>query len=560
MRRLLFSLLLAALLGAVPASAAGIADKPGHAAIASAHELATEAGFEVLAEGGNAFDAAVAVAAALSVVEPQSSGIGGGGLFLLQRAADGHEVMIDAREAAPAAVDAKQYLDANGNLDRDKSINGPLSAGIPGEAAGLAWIAKHYGKLPLAKSLAPAIRIAREGFVPDPRYLGGLKRRVEVIRRYPASAALYLVDGEVPDVGASARNPDLAATLERLAAQGRDGFYRGEFAKRLVDGVREAGGNWSLADLAGYEAKEREPIAFDYRGWRIVTAPPPSSGGIVLAEMLNILSGYDLSKRDRVHRTHLVIEAMRRGYRDRAAYLGDPDYIDMPIKELTSPLYAAGLRASIHPEKATPSDMLPGYMAPNESMHTTHFSIIDADGNLASGTQTVNLSFGSGLVIAGTGFVLNNEMDDFALKPGTPNAFGLVGNDANAPKPGHRPLSSMSPSFVIGKDRIGVLGTPGGSRIITMVLEGILAFVDGELPADIVAKPRFHHQYLPDVVSAEPGAFSKEEIRALQAMGHIVNESERRWGFLNMVSWDRKTNTLHAASDPRGDSGSGVVK
>jgi gamma-glutamyltranspeptidase/glutathione hydrolase len=371
---------------------------------------------------------------------------------------------------------------------------------------------------------------------------------------------LYLDDGKVPDLGASARNPDLAATLERLAAQGRDGFYRGEFAKRLVDGVREAGGNWSLADLAGYEAKEREPIAFDYRGWRIVTAPPPSSGGIVLAEMLNILSGYDLSKRDRVHRTHLVIEAMRRGYRDRAAYIGDTDYIDMPIKELTSPLYAAGLRASIHPEKATPSDMLPGYMAPNESMHTTHFSIIDADGNLASGTQTVNLSFGSGLVIAGTGFVLNNEMDDFALKPGTPNAFGLVGNDANAPKPGHRPLSSMSPSFVIGKDRIGVLGTPGGSRIITMVLEGILAFVDGELPAGIVAKPRFHHQYLPDVVSAEPGAFSKEEVRALQAMGHIVNESERRWGFLNMVSWDRKTNTLHAASDPRGDSGSGVVK
>jgi gamma-glutamyltranspeptidase/glutathione hydrolase len=549
-----------ALLAIAFASASGAADRPGKAAIASAHELATNAGFEVLAEGGNAFDAAVAVAAALSVVEPQSSGIGGGGLFLLRRASDGREIMVDARETAPAAVDARLYLDADGNLDRGKSINGPLSAGIPGEVAGLAWIAKHYGKLPLAKSLAPAIRIAREGFVPDPRYLGGLKRRIDVIKRYPASAALYLADGEVPATGSTARNPDLASTLERIANEGHDGFYAGEFAKRLVDGVREAGGNWALGDLAAYEAKEREPIAFDYRGWHIVTAPPPSSGGIVLAEMLNILSGYDLAKRDRVHRTHLIIEAMRRGYRDRAAYLGDPDYIDMPVRELTSPLYAAGLRASIHPEKATPSAMLPGYMAPNESMHTTHFSIIDAQGNLAAGTQTVNLSFGSGLVISGTGFVLNNEMDDFALKPGTPNAFGLVGNDANAPKAGRRPLSSMSPSFVIGKDRVGVLGTPGGSRIITMVLEGILAFVDGELPAEIVSKPRFHHQYLPDVVSAEPGAFSKDEVRALQMMGHVVNESERRWGFLNMVSWDRKTNTLHAASDPRGDSGKGEVR
>ncbi len=561
MRKSCITSLLLALLATASCSVAFAAtEKPGRAAIASAHKLASEAGFEVLAEGGNAFDAAVAVAATLSVVEPQSSGIGGGGLFLLHRASDGHEVMVDARETAPAAVDARQYLDAEGNLDRNKSINGPLSAGIPGEVAGLVLIAERYGKLPLAKSLAPAIRVATEGFVPDPRYLGGLKRRVDVIHRYPASVKLFLHDGEIPAIGARQRNPDLAATLRLIGEKGRDGFYHGEFAKRLVDGVRDAGGNWSLDDLAGYQAKERAPIAFDYRGWHIVTASPPSSGGIVLAEMLNILSGYDLAKLDRVHRTHLIIEAMRRGYRDRAAYLGDPDYVDMPIKELTSPLYAAGLRASILPDKATPSSMLPGYMAPNESMHTSHFSIIDKDGNLAAGTQTVNLSFGSALVIDGTGFVLNNEMDDFALKPGTPNAFGLVGNDANAPKPGHRPLSSMSPSFVIGKDRVGVLGTPGGSRIITMVLEGILGFTHGELPAQIVAAPRFHHQYLPDVVSAEPGAFSADEVNALQKMGHVVNESERRWGFMNMVSWDRETNTLHAASDPRGDSGSGLVK
>jgi gamma-glutamyltranspeptidase/glutathione hydrolase len=549
--------LFAAAVACGPLQAAG---RPGEAAIASAHRLATEAGFETLAAGGNAFDAAVTVAATLGVVEQQSSGIGGGGLFLLHRAADGFETMVDARETAPAAVDARAYLDADGKLDRDKSVNGALAAAIPGEAAGLVHIAQKYGKLPLAQSLAPAIRIARAGFPPDARWRSGLGRRHDVIARDPAASALFLDHGELPKEGAIHRNPDLAATLERLGAHGFDGFYRGEFAQRLVDGVRAAGGNWSLADLSGYEVRERVPIAFDYRGWHIVTAPPPSSGGIALAEMLNILSGYDLGKLDRVHRVHLVVESMRRAYRDRAEYLGDPDFVKMPVAELTNPLYAAGLRASIHPDKATPSDLLPGYMTPEQGTHTTHFSIIDARGNLVAATQTVNLSFGSGLVVAGTGFVLNDEMDDFALKAGVPNAFGLVGNDANAPKAGHRPLSSMTPTFVIGADRIGVLGTPGGSRIITMVLEGILAFVDGQLPEQFVANPRYHHQYLPDVVSAEPDAFTKDEVRALEAMGHIVNVGERRWGFMNAVSRDRRTGALHAASDPRGVSGAGIVR
>ncbi len=534
--------------------------KPGHAAIASAHKLATEAGFEALAQGGNAFDAAVAVAAALSVVEPQSSGIGGGGLFLLHQASDSKDIMIDARETAPAAVDAKQYLDAKGDLDQDKSWNGPSAAAIPGEVAGLVWIAQHYGKLPLSKSLAPAMRIAREGFQPDARFLDAISERSEVIKRYPASAALYLDHGVAPRTGWTFVNPDIARTLELIAAQGNDGFYRGQFAQRLVDGINAAGGNWSLKDLSDYQAKEREPLAFDYRGWHIVTAPPPSSGGIVLAEMLNILGGYDLAKVDRAHRIHLIVESMRRGYRDRAAYLGDPDFVQMPIAELTSPLYAAGLRASIHPDKATPSDLLPGYLNAAERPHTTHFSIIDADGNLVAATQTVNLSLGDALVVPGTGFVMNDEMDDFALKAGTPNAFGLVGNEANAPKAGRRPLSSMTPTFVIGADRIGVIGTPGGSRIITMVLEGILAFIDGELPAQIVANPRYHHQYLPDVVSAESGAFSKDEVKALEAMGHKVNESSHPWGFMNVVSWDRKSGKLYAGSDSRRASGSGVVK
>jgi gamma-glutamyltranspeptidase/glutathione hydrolase len=539
-------------------------ERPGRAAIASAHTLATQAGFEALAAGGNAFDAAVAVAATLAVVEPQSSGIGGGGLFLLHRAADGKEVMVDARETAPAAVDARQYLDANGKLDQDKSWNGPLAAAIPGEPAGLVWLARHYGRLPLATSLAPAIRIAREGFQPDARFLGELAHRAEVIRRYPAAAALLLDHGEVPKPGWTLRSPDLARTLERIAAQGEEGFYQGELAQTLVAGVNAAGGHWSLADLAGYRVKERAPLAFDYRGWRIVTAAPPSSGGVLLAEMLNVLGGYDLAKVDAAHRLHLVVEAMRLAYRDRAEYLGDPDYVAMPIARLTSAAYAAKLRTFIRPDRATPSASLPDYRkpgaAPHESVHTTHFSIIDADGNLVSATQTVNLPFGNGMVVAGTGFLLNNEMDDFALQAGTPNAFGLVGNDANAPKPGHRPLSSMTPTFVIGADRVGVLGTPGGSRIITMVLEGILAFIDGELPQAIVARPRFHHQYLPDVISTEPHAFTAEETRALEKMGYVVNAGERTWGFMNMVSWNRKTGELHAASDPRGASGSGVVK
>ncbi|MBS0582943.1 MAG: gamma-glutamyltransferase, partial [Proteobacteria bacterium] len=500
---------------AVPQQAEAAA-RPGHAAIASAHKLATEAGFEALAQGGNAFDAAVAVAAALSVVEPQSSGIGGGGMFLLHVAGDGKadsikDVFVDARETAPAAVDAKDYLAANGDLDKDHSLNGPLSAAIPGEPAGLVWLAGHYGKLPLAKSMAPAIRIARAGFAVDKRFVDEVRYRKPIFERYAAAKSLFLVNGEVPQAGWIFKNPDIAKTLELIAAKGNDGFYRGEFAARLVDDVKKNGGRWSLEDLANYQVKEREPIAFKYHDWQIVTAPPPSSGGIAIEEMLNILSGYDLAKLDRVHRTHLIVEAMRRAYRDRAQYLGDPDFVNMPLDELSSPLYAAGLRSTIHPEKATPSDLLPPYMTPPQGPHTTHFSIIDKDGNRVAATQTVNFVFGSGMVVPGTGFLLNDEMDDFALVAGKPNVYGVVGTDANAPAAGRRPLSSMSPSFVVGADRIGVIGTPGGSRIITMVLEGILAFIDGEQPEKFVGNPRYHHQYLPDVISAEKSAFTADE-------------------------------------------------
>jgi gamma-glutamyltranspeptidase/glutathione hydrolase len=549
-------------LAVVFAPASAQAAKPAKAAISSAHKLATDAGFEVLAEGGNAFDAAVAVAAALSVLEPQSSGIGGGGLFLLRRASDGKEVMVDARETAPAAVDPKDYVDANGEANRDHSTIGALSAAIPGEPAGLVWIAEHYGKLPLSKSLAPAIRIAREGYKPDARFLGELARRKDAIKRFPASAALYLVDGEAPQEGWVFKTPDLARVLEALATHGRDSFYRGDFAKKLVDGVRAERGRWTLDDLSSYEVKEREPLSSTYRGYRMVTAPPPSSGGIAIAEILNILSGYDLSKYDHAHQVHLAVEAMRRAYRDRAEYLGDPDFVEMPIRLLMSPDYAAGLRASINPEKATPSDLLPGYLDTQQGFSTSHFSIIDNEGNLVSATQTVNLIFGSAFVVPGTGFVLNDEMDDFALVAGKPNAYGLVGNDRNAPKPRSRPLSSMSPSFVDGPDRLAVLGTPGGSVIITMTLEGILAFVNGEEPAQFVANRRYHHQYLPDVISAEKDALSGADITTLKAMGHEIREAPGTWpyGFMNAVSWDKKTGEMRAAADSRGVSGSGQVR
>ncbi|KRE90886.1 gamma-glutamyltransferase [Frateuria sp. Soil773] len=544
---------------ATAAAPSQAAQKPGRAAIASANFHATNAGLEVLARGGNAFDAAVAVASTLSVVEPESSGIGGGFMAVLRRAGDGREVFIDARETAPAAVDSKDYLKPDGTPNRDTALNGPLSAGIPGEPAGLAWLAKHYGKLPLKDSLAPAIRIARDGFEPDSRLREAIADRADDLRRWPASVAKYLPGGKPPAEGAAWRDPDQAHTLELLAERGADGFYRGEVAQKLVAAVRAAGGNWSAADLAGYQVKERAPISVDYRGYRIVTAPPPSSGGVAVAEILNILRGFDLGKLDRAHRIHLVIEAMRRAFRDHNDYLGDPDFVKMPLEMLLSPYYADGLRQSILPDKATPSSMLPYTAAADPGMHTTHFSIIDKDGNMIAVTSTVNYTLGSTFVAAGTGVLLNDEMDDFALVAGKPNVYGLLGSEANAPKPGKRMLSSMTPSLVIGADRSAVIGSPGGSTIITQVLEGILAFIDGKSATAIAAQKRFHHQFMPDRVDVEEGVFDPATAESLKRMGYELHPRQS-WGFMNVVTWDHKTNTLDAASDPRRPSGLGKVQ
>lgn len=536
------------------------ADAPGKAAIASAHYLATEAGHEILAQGGNAFDAAVAVSAVLAVLEQTSSGIGGGAFWVLHRASDGFDIMIDGRETAPAQAHTDMYLDANGAVNRDLALNGPLAAAIPGEVAGFDHLATYYGRLPLSESLQPAIRIAREGYPVYTKFFGMLKRSEKNMRRWPAATTAFLPDGKMPEMGQIIKLPDLARILEKVAREGRDGFYTGEVAQRLVDGVREAGGIWTMADLAGYTVKEREPIRTMYHGYELITAPPPSSGGIAIAEILNILEPFNISTLDKIQRTHLVVEAMRRAYRDRALYLGDPDFFPVPVEMLTDPNYAAGLRAGILFDKATPSSMIPGRENLPEGTDTSHFSIMDAEGNMVSATLTVNTPFGSKFMVPGTGFVLNNEMDDFSAKPGEPNAYGLIGFTANEIQPNKRPLSSMSPTLMIGKDKVAAIGTPGGSRIITMVLLGILDFLDGNEPESWVALPRYHHQYLPDKVFAEPDAFTPKEVTALQDMGHTVQVGERRWGNMHGVMWDRKSGEVTGGSDARSDAGKAIVR
>jgi len=534
--------------------------KPGKAAIASAHYLATEAGHEILGQGGNAFDAAIAVSAALAVVEPTSSGIGGGAFWLLHRASDGFQVMIDGREQAPAAAHKDMYLDDEGNVNRDLAVNGPLAGAIPGEVAGLEHLAMNYGRLPLSSSLQPAIRLATEGFPVDKKYNAMMGWRVDRIKMWPAAAEFLLADGEVPEIGHIIKLPDLAWVLQQVAEHGAKGFYSGPVAERMIKGVRDAGGIWTMEDLAAYKIKEREPIRTSYGDYELVTAPPPSSGGIALAEILNTIEPYPLDELATAQRAHLIVEAMRRAYRDRAIYLGDPDFADIPVEMLTSQYYADGLRASIRPDQATPSSMLAGNDQIPEGTDTTHFSIIDADGNMVAATLTVNLPFGSAFMPPGTGFLVNNQMDDFSAKQGEPNAYGLIGFVANEIQPYKRPLSSMSPTFMMGEDKRAVIGTPGGSRIITMVLLGILDFMQGNEPESWVSLPRFHHQYVPDKISAESDAFSVEDIATLEAMGHEVEVRERPWGNMHGVMWNIETGEVTAGSDARWPSGRAIVK
>ncbi len=532
---------------------------PHKGAVASAHPLASAAGQQMLARGGNAFDAAIAVAAALAVVEPTSSGIGGGGFFLLHRSADGLDTMVDAREKAPGAASRDMYLDRQGNPLEHASTTGPLAAAIPGEPAAFEYLARHYGKLPLTVSLAPAIRLAREGFPLYEKLRSAIEYKRAGLQRSPDTARVFLTaSGDVPQVGALIKQPELAKTIEAIAQQGAAGFYTGRVARDLVDGVRAGGGIWTLEDLAAYRVVERKPLIGEYHGARIVSASPPSSGGVALLDALDILSGFDLKSADSATRKHLVVEAMQRAYRDRAVYLGDPDFVTMPIPRLTSQDYAAGQRSSIRPDKAMPSDFLPGIETAPVGQDTTHFSVLDAQGNRVAATITINLFFGSGDMVPKTGVILNDEMDDFSIKPGTPNAFGLVGNAENAIAPNKRPLSSMTPSFIETPRGLMIIGSPGGSYIISMVILGTLNYLDGMSAEQIVADPRYHHQYLPDVIEYEKGAFTESEIARLQAMGHKLQEGSRRWGNMEVITWDFASGKVEAASDPRG-VGAGLV-
>lgn len=530
-----------------------LAATPQHAAIASAHPLVNAAGYEVLEAGGNAFDAAVAVSAALAVVEPNASGLGGGGFWLLHRAEDGFEVMVDGRERAPAAASADMFLDKAGEPVPGLSRSTALASGIPGEPAAFVHIAREYGRLPLARSLAPAIRLARQGFPMYPRLQGGLKYKQQQLAGNHAGS-VFLIDGQVPELGQVIRNPELADALELLAGHGRDGFYSGEQASKLVEGIRELGGIWTLQDLADYQVVERVPLKSHFGKVTITGAPPPSAGGVAIANALNILAPYRLDGLDRVTRTHLMVEAMRRSFRDRGQYLGDPDFVSVPVELLTHPYYADGQRSGIRLDKATPSDSLPGLVSwETKGTDTTHFSILDAEGNRVSATLSLNFWFGNGIMLPGTGVVLNNEMDDFSVKPGVPDGFELVGFDANAIAPGKRMLSSMSPAWAESDKGLVILGTPGGSRIISMVLQGILAWAEGADARQLASLPRFHHQYLPDVISYEENTFSESEIKALEALGHTLQPVGRRYGNMEVITWDFASGEVQAASDSRGD-------
>jgi len=531
--------------------------EPGKSAVASAHPLATAAGEEIIKAGGNAFDAAIAVSAALAVVEPYSSGIGGGGFYLLHRAVDDRDLFVDARERAPLAADARMFLDTEGNVVPGKSMNGALAAAIPGLPAALVHIALNYGRLTLERSLTPAIRLAREGFAVTPQYLEKAGFRRSVMAEDPETARLFLVADALPTAGHVIRQRDLADTLRELSRQGTAGFYAGEIADELVSGVKAGGGIWTVEDLAQYKVVEREPLRGRYHDMEIVSAPPPSSGGVVLIETLNILERQSLDTVTPVVRDHLLIEAMRRAYRDRAEFLGDPDFVAVPVDRLIGKPHAEQVAVDIDPARATPSAALKPITPPQQGPHTTHLSVMDAEGNQVAATLSINYPFGACFVPPGSGVLLNNEMDDFSSAPLAPNAYGLVGVEANAIAPGKRPLSSMTPTFLQRGDRRAILGTPGGSRIISMVLLGALEFFNGKPPEEWVSRPRFHHQYLPDEVLYEPRAFDDTARAALEKMGHTLALSSREYGNMHAILWNTATHEVTAASDPRGE---GVAK
>jgi gamma-glutamyltranspeptidase/glutathione hydrolase len=551
-----------------------------HAMVVSIHHDATDAGVEVLREGGNAVDAAVAVGFALAVVYPAAGNIGGGGFMLIRpgstKLAHGQARFLDYREKAPAAASADMYLDAKGDVIPKLSTVGAKASGVPGTVAGLAFAEKHYGRLGLAKVMAPAIRLARDGFVLSEDEARGL--HAKLLEQFAESHRIFQRDGKFYAAGERFQQPELARTLERIAAN-PDDFYKGKMAAEIAAFEAKNGGNITAADLAAYECKERTPLIGHYRGYEVLTSPPPSSGGIVLLETLNILSGYDLAKlgADRSPaQIHVITEAFRRAYMDRGDFLGDPDFNTMPLTQMADPAYAAAWRKTIDGSAPSPSATLArpaGFMpeppqpkvAPHESPQTTHFSVVDAEGNAVSSTYTLNFGFGSGVTVEGLGFLLNDEMDDFASKMGVPNGFGLIQGPANAIAPGKRPLSSMTPTIVSeagsggkpGKLRL-VLGSPGGSTITTTVANDLISVLDNGLDIQASADaPRFHHQYLPDVLQFEK-SFPVGTVEAMKAAGYATKreaefdeKSAGVWGDSELIAVDPKTGQLMGGQDSR---------
>jgi gamma-glutamyltranspeptidase/glutathione hydrolase len=526
-----------------------------HGMVASASGLASQVGADVLKKGGNAVDAAVAVGLALAVTFPVAGNLGGGG-FMLLRMADGRTVALDYRETGPAKAHRNMYLDRDGKLIPNASTVGRLAAGVPGTVAGLAQALEKYGTMKWADVIEPARKLAADGIPVSADLARSLRWSARLLGQFPESRRIFLNDGKFLKEGDRWRQPDLAETLRRLQAEGPREFYEGKTAQLIADDMRANGGVITLDDLKAYKVVEREPLRGVYRGYDIITMPPPSSGGAVMLHMLNILERYDMAKMGRAsaEKYHVMIEAMRRGFADRAEFMGDPAFVKIPLSGLTSKKYAADRQATIDLKKATPSAGVRfGEPARYESTETTHFTVVDAAGNVVSNTYTLNGAYGSGATVRGAGFLLNNEMDDFAAKPGEPNAYKLIQGEANAVAAGKRPLSSMTPTIVLKNGKLWfAVGSPGGPTIINTVFQVTLNVIDhGMNLQEAVNAPRIHHQWLPDALMTEPQGLSKEVAAALQAKGHTLAEKPAKMGDAEAIMIEDGTGVRLGASDPR---------
>ena len=544
-----------------------------HAMVTSQHELASQAGVDILKQGGNAVDAAVATGFALAVVHPQAGNIGGGG-FMLIRMNTGKFHFIDYREKAPAAAARDMYLDQEGNIIPDASLVGYKAIGVPGSVAGMAYAEKKYGKLKLEQVMAPAIRLARDGFALSYEDAQDFRKPSHRLQDFPESRRIFQRGGQHYEPGEVFKQPELARTLERIA-KNPDDFYHGELARQLAAAMQKGGGLITAKDLAAYDVKERVPVHGSYRGMDIYSAPPPSSGGVALLEILNILEGYDLKKlgAGSAEAIHLTVEAFRRAFYDRAEFMGDPDFARVPVAQLIDKKYAAAWRESMNPDRASASaglkrpavfSELERYASSHpralavEGSNTTHYSVVDGDGNAVAVTTTLNDAFGSAVTAEGLGFLLNNEMDDFTSKPGTPNLYGLIQGEANAIGPGKRPLSAMTPTIVVNNGKLLlVLGSPGGPRIISTVVNVLLGIVDFSLNVQqAVDAPRFHQQWQPDWIYTERVGFSPDTLNLLRNMGHKFATNDRvwssgYWGDAEVIEVNPKTGERLGGTDGR---------